>query len=346
MQHRYRIIFVLLFFAFFALPFGIPKQMPLVDRQITPKASCMVGDKLHNDVVHKLHRRKPEIILIGNSMLGEAINQNKLSNLQPYPAASLWMGGSSSAWWYLVVKNIIPQMHSRPRLIGIFFRDNTLTLPKHRVTGKHKEFIDDFALKDEDMLDRIAYLSQQHPALLFMQKYLPVFNKREYYKRKFDLLLKDTLAGFYHLDDSAAVNHSIAETFAQQKMNNLFLHQRQMDDEKESSGGQEKMHFSPEQTFLPLIIQHCHKQGIPLVFIRVKRRRDLQPNQQSKELLTYIAELKKYLHNNGVTLIDYTNNQAIKLEHFGNGDHLNRQVGKQLFTSMLAADLQHLPALQ
>ncbi|MCI5145657.1 MAG: hypothetical protein D3923_09020 [Candidatus Electrothrix sp. AR3] len=333
-------------FLLFSLPFGVPTRMSLVDRQVSSEASCMVGDKLYNDVVQKLNRRNPQIVLIGSSMLGEAVEQNMLSAMLSKPAAAVWTGGAGSAWWYLVIKNIIPRMKKKPSVIGVFFRDNFLTLPKHRVNGNHKNFIDDFSTEHEELLDRLAYLDQLNIVTLFMQKYLPIFNKKNLYKKKFDRALKNTVAHMYHFDNTKKVNQSIADVFANQNMNDAFLHERQLADDKKHYEYKGQMQFLPKKTFLEPIIRLCHDRGISLVLIRVKRRRDLQAGQQPLKLLTYMAALKKYFKKNGVYLIDYTENQSIKLQHFGRGDHLNRQSGRQLFTSMLAADLKKMPAFQ
>jgi hypothetical protein len=172
---------VLLCFALFTLPFGLPQRMALVDRRITPQSAGIVGDKYYDDLVRKLNHRQPELILIGNSMLGEGVDERQLESLLDMPAAAVWHGGVGSAWWYLVVKNIIPQLKKKPALIGIVFRDNHLTLPAMRVTGKHKPLIDSLAGEDEELLDRLAYLNQENFLSLQLKKYIPLFNKRERY---------------------------------------------------------------------------------------------------------------------------------------------------------------------
>ncbi|WP_417912905.1 hypothetical protein [Candidatus Electronema sp. TJ] len=331
---------VLLCFALFTLPFGLPQRMALVDRQITPQAAGMVGDKYYDDVVRKLNHRQPELILIGNSMLGEGVDERQLESLLDMPAAAVWNGGVGSAWWYLAVKNIIPQLKKKPVLVGIVFRDNHLTLPAMRVTGKHKPLIDRLAGENEALLDRLAYLSQENFLSLQLKKHIPLFNKREYYKQAVDVVLKRAASILLRLPNTKSVDQAAASVFASGKMIPALLNQRQLDDERQQDSAKEDMTFQPEKTFLKPIIELCREQNIQPVFIRVKRRRDLEPGKQPPELLAYMDNLRKYLQNNKAHLLDYTDHHAIQKEHFGEGDHLNRQSGRQLFTVLLANDLK------
>jgi hypothetical protein len=333
---------VLCCFALFTLPFGLPQRMALVDRHITPQAAGIVGDKYYDDLVRKLNHRQPELILIGNSMLGEGVDERQLEARLKMPAATVWTGGVGSAWWYLVVKNIIPQLKKKPTLIGIVFRDNHLTLPAMRVTGKHKPLIDSLAGNNEELLDRLAYLSQENFLSLQLKKYIPLFNKRESCKQALDSALKGFASRLLRLSGPKAVDQAAASVFASGKMIPALLNERQLEDERKQDSAKEDLSFQPEKTFLKPIIELCREQDVRLVFIRVKRRRDLEAGRQSKELLEYMDKLEKYLQENQVNLLDYTGSSAIQKEHFGEGDHLNRQSGRQLFTALLADDLQNL----
>jgi hypothetical protein len=327
---------VFFFFFLFTLPFGLPSR-PVVERELTTHSTAMVGDKLYHDVVAKLNRRRPQIILIGNSMLGESVEQNRLSVLLKHPVATVWQGGMESAWWYLVVKNIILHLREKPELVGIFFRDYYLTMPRLRVSGNHKKIIDDFCSPHEVFLDNLAY-RQGRGIFNNLLQYIPAYMQRNISKNAIDNWVK-SLAGFFSGGvDSNQVANAISSIFAQHHLNDNLLHRRQVADEKDQEKGANK-EFDPETSFIPVIIQLCKAADIKLVFIRVKRRRDLQSGMQPPELLCYIKELKRYLRKERISLIDYTDNRHIVLEDFGKGDHLNRQSGRYKFTALLASDL-------
>lgn len=118
------VIFFVLVFAF-----GLPRPMNLIERDTSINDKCMLGDSLVTDLINELNQIQPELVLVGNSMLGEAVDQKEISRLMGLSAVKVWNGGAGSAWWYLVVKNIFPQLVDKPRYVGVFFRDNFLTLP-------------------------------------------------------------------------------------------------------------------------------------------------------------------------------------------------------------------------
>jgi len=95
-----------------------------------------------------------------------------------------------------------------------------------------------------------------------------------------------------------------------------------------------------DKSFLPHIISMMGKTGIRLVFVRMKRRRDVQSGKESAELVAYISDLRKYLALHRNPLIDFTHRQEIRIEHFGIGDHLGKPKGQQLFTELLAKELK------
>lgn len=75
------------------------------------------------------------------------------------------------------------------------------------------------------------------------------------------------------------------------------------------------------------------------VFVRVKRRRDLNTETGDRELAKYIENLAGYLEEQGAVFVDYTRNNRIQVQHYGAGDHLNRGEGRTLFTRMVAESL-------
>ena len=100
--------------------------------------------------------------------------------------------------------------------------------------------------------------------------------------------------------------------------------------------------FSDQVTdsFLPDIIELADKNDTQLVFVRVKRRRDLLPNRESASLKEYMLELKAYLAEKKVLLFDFTDNQQLLEKHYAKGDHLNKKLGAPLFTKLLAEQLE------
>ena len=148
------------------------------------------------------------------------------------------------------------------------------------------------------------------------------------------------VAGFITGLDAADIKRDISLAFANEKMADTLLHQRQMADERKLDEHWKNLDFLPDKTFLGQIVQLCREKGIQLFFVRVKRRRDLIAGQQTGALLAYMEKLQNYLDKNDILLLDYSGDVRIEKKHFGHGDHLNRQGGRAMFTSLLADDLQ------
>jgi len=340
MRNIIRICLTVFIFFILVLAFGSPREMKLVERSSSIDDECLVGDKHIPDLSETLTSIKPELILLGNSMLGEAVGQEQISEALGVNSVKVWLGGSGSAWWYLVIKNIVSKLSHRPRYIGIFFRDNYLTLPQHKTSGKHKKGIDGFAGEGEEVLDQLAYFSSMNSVELAVQKYLPLFNHRTQLRETFEQNLKNLVAKNTGVGDVEKVNELISVTLDNAKMNSQMLHRRQIADELTQDEYRKDMSFHPERSFLEHIVTMCKEQDIGLFFVRVKRLRDLKVNKQSPELLKYISQLNAYLNEQNIPFIDFTDNRQILKKHFGKSDHLNKKGGRNLFTQLLAEQIK------
>ena len=328
------------FFIVLTLGFGLPQKMVLVQREGDSSAKILISDDLVPDLGQALEENAPELILLGNSILGEAVNQQQVEHSLGLSTAKVWLGGAGSAWWYLVVKNIVPGLSPKPKYIGIFFRDNYLTLPQHKTAGKHKPGIDAIAGQQEELLDQLAYFNSMNRIELVLQQYVPLFNQREQIRVRFDKELKRITADICDKKSRHSVNKLLEQSFDNRKMNPQMLHERQLADEQAQDAYRADMRFHPDKSFLGPIVTMCKEQGIQLFFVRMKRVRDLQPGRQSRDLKRYVSKLKQYLEKERIPFIDYTGNQAVRKSHYGRGDHLNREEGREMFTALLTQDIK------
>lgn len=328
------------FFFLLVLSFGLPGKMSLIERNPDVNGKCMVGEKRVSDVSGTLSHQHPELVLLGNSMLGEAVGQEEMSQAAGLPIVKVWLKGSGSAWWYLVIKNIVSEMPHKPKYIGIIFRDNYLTLPQHRVSGRHRSGIDAFAGAHEEILDQLAYFNSMNSIELAVQKYLPLFNHRMQIRETFERNLQQLTANIMDVRDARKVKKLVATAFDNDKMNPVMLERRQLADEFVQDEYRKDMSFHPEKSFLDHVIKLCESQGITLFFVRVKRSRDLKAGKQSPDLLKYMSLLHSYLSEKNIPLIDFTFNKQVLKRHFGKGDHLNRGIGRTLFTQLLAEQIK------
>jgi len=298
--------------------------------------TCMFNDQLTSGIIEKINRERPEVILLGNSMLGEGVGDRQLSAAMQQKTVKIWSGGAASAWWYLVMKNIFPQSEHRPRYVGIFFRDSVLTAPKFRVTGKYKLVIDDFARRDENVLDRLAYLDDPSLVKYYLKNYFPLYRNKTDLQNNLDATIDELVGKITGVED---LRPHMNSCFAEEKMNKVLVDQSQLRADELNSSKKEKIPFPPARSFLPHIIKESRKLGVTLFFVRVKQIRDLSEGEP-EEVKAYIKQLSAYLAEEKIPLLDFTHTPGFKKEFFRRGDHLNRQAGRSFFTGLLAERIE------
>jgi hypothetical protein len=91
------------------------------------------------------------------------------------------------------------------------------------------------------------------------------------------------------------------------------------------------------------MFEHARANGVELVFVRIKRRRDALGRPMPEGLRRYNQSLDAYLVSNGAAILDMTDSAVIGIEHFAAGDHLNRGDGRRHFSRHVGEFLRDLP---
>jgi len=287
--------------------------------------------------------KKPQVVLLGNSMLGYGIDERGFQALTGKKTAKLWIGGGASAWWYATMKNVICQAKVKPETVILFFRDSSMTRPNHRVDGQYKLQMEDMSNQKEPLLQRIAYTKKMNSASYFLHQHLPIYAKKEDVHSGIQTFIKNKSTAILLNTPTGEAEKAIARVFKNKNMNQQLLTIRQLNAEKVKGKGNYDFQKRVEHSFLPHIIELADKHDINLMFVRIKRRRDIEPNKESEDLKEYIRQLAAYLEDSGCTFQDYTNDPRLKLEHYADGDHLNSTTGIKLFTEILSR--QTIPIL-
>lgn len=310
-----------------------------------PRETIIVRDtSLDPALLARFDETKPGMVLLGNSMLGEGIDEQGLDDLVPERVLKLGLNGAASAVWYLVIKNFIGAQEPVPRVAVLFFRDTFLTQPRFRVEDRYREKVDRHAGPDEELLDRLAYLDGMNALSYYLNLQVSLWGEREAFRDDLVGFAKFGLPAALANADSAQVDEAIARTFADSNMSQELLTAAQL--AAEEAGDQIEhldFHAAVDQSFLPSMLDLLEERGIETVMVRIKRRRDLEPNSRSAALDEYVRQLEAYLDSRHVGFLDYTHEEAIREEHFGEGDHLNEE-GRAIFTRLFAEDLRALRA--
>lgn len=277
-----------------------------------------------------LEQTKPDVVLIGNSMLRAGVDEARLSELTQANTLKSFSNGSASAWWYLYVKNVLGPSQHKPKVAVIFFRDHYLTDPSFRTDGPYAEAIRTISNADEPVLrERIA-----SPLTLWDS---PLTWVPDRVKRYWDQRAMKAAARLLGISRSQQ-QRSMAATFDEERMIPEMLGATQLSSETCENMKDCDFRARVQASFLPLILQELQAMEIRPVFVRMKRRRDVTPTAEPPALKTYIAELRDYLELHEARLLDFTHLDQIAEAHYGPGDHLN-PIGQQLFTEQLGKEL-------
>lgn len=291
-----------------------------------------------------LQRRKPQWVLIGNSMLNSRIDHAALSEVSGWRTRKVAKGGSQSALWFLFLKYIVIESGATPALVTIFFRDTDLTWPEFRIEGNNEQLIAE--LRGPEQPEWKLVLIEQRSAAagvtgvirdglnaVFPTDQLHEVARRQMQNRAFRATRIGTKDGSslrrIELNARFSLAHlrrDLGGDFAASGEAAALPQAGVVDvaDPTFYEDGPSKFDSAPEVSFLPHIVELGRQHGIQLHFHRVKRRPlpdDTRPD--SKALVAYMAALKAYLEEQGCFLTDETADRLLTLDMYADGDHIS-----------------------
>jgi hypothetical protein len=292
--------------------------------------------------IKELNKDKPDIAIIGDSTMRYGVDLDMLSELTGKKITSIGVPGSSSAFWYLVIKNNLVLAEHRPDYVIIVFRDTLLTAPGFRVHGGYLVKMDEYAAQQEPVLLERAYLNQMGQIEKWAEQYFPLYGARNHIRKKIDSQIRYTSPGWLLGCNQQCVEDGMSKVFI-----TADLEPGQLRDALASA---EKYLYTPAQldfqrqvnrSFLPEMIRLTKDRGIQLVVVRMKSEMKGAGNSDASAIRQYVADLSEYLDEQGVIFLDYGRDPKFGSEYFKDAIHLNTQ-GKTLFTQTLAEGLNEV----
>jgi hypothetical protein len=285
-----------------------------------------------------LARLNPGYVVIGDSMAGSRIDPKRLGELTGRPIAPMLHAGSGSAWWYLVLKNLVIPSHVHPRAVLIFFRDANLTSVMFRLDEDYRWVIDYVAQEREDELNGVIASAIEGPWYRVARTVATVYGA-DAARKWIEPALTEQVGR------TVVPSHRRRVEFMT-NMNARFGldHLRPMDAADLQAAEDRDADFPRfvNRSVLPLMLRDARAAGLTLCFVRVQRRPvGGRPPYQSPALRRYVRDLKNYIEANGAIFHDDTGDPALTLDMYEDGDHLNR-LAKRLYTEIL---YERLPAV-
>lgn len=316
--------------------FFFPAKKMSVDHTIKDPSP---EDKSFSALSMYLNSTNAHVALFGNSMLSRGIDADIFNSLTKIPTVVIGPGGVESAWWYLSFKNAVCKSSPQFKTVVFFFRDNELTDPSNRVTDSYKRNVDLMCDGKEPLLDRLAYYNTMSDAELSVSEHWPLYQKRKEFKTEIDESIKKKITNIFLTPGEIDLEKAAENVFADTNLNQQLFTKYQFKIDKKLANTDFDFNTKLKTSFLPEMVSLAKQNNIKLIFVRVKRRRDVIPNSQPPELVKYISDLSSYFKKENIVMLDFTDDRRIKEENYTDGDHQDNKNAPRVFTKILADTL-------
>lgn len=335
-MHRQKFVQFLIFFIV------LVALASLVTALLTPgpyprRLGPVLDDLVRTNHRDSLEELEPQVVLMGDSTLRESVDFEQLSEDLGMQAYGVAVPGSTTALWYLVLKNnILPAAH-KPETLVIFTRETLLTTPEYRVDGRYFATIDEYAAREEPLLLELSYLGQMSALERLAARYLPLYGERIQVREWIDALIDYSLPGLFGCDP-ACVNEALRSVYSGNVYVEAFMREQDMVDSY--LWGLDKLLFERQlqRSYLPEIVRMTREHGIQLILVEVKTW--ARPGSTTTALLraAYLRDLQTYADTNGIPIVSFANDPRLPRAYFPDGFHLAPQA-IPIFTHLLAEEL-------
>jgi hypothetical protein len=265
-----------------------------------------------------MRSRRPNFVIIGNSMAGTRISERVLNQLlAPRRAVTITYGGSRAAVWYLIFKNYVIASGVHPDRVLIFFRYQELTELTYRESGLDQVQVEHASPDFDPVVEAKLFPPPKHPVKRLaweLERVAPVSRLRAMASDHTLLWLDSMSTMFVAEPDPKARRQLINAPFALERLRGAAA----------ASAGEAVLDFasSVEGSFLPEILGLSKTSGIPVAFVRIRPRAVAEGEPESPKMQRYVAELKAYVEAHGAMFIDMTHASWESADLYKNGDHI------------------------
>jgi hypothetical protein len=287
-----------------------------------------------------LNAEKPEMVMIGDSTLRDSVIFDQLGETLGIGIGEMAVPGSSSALWYLFLKNNIITAEHKPAYLVLFTRETLLTTPEYRVNGSIFITIDEYAASDEPLLLERSYMQQMSPLEQLASRYLPLFGEREQVRGSIDYRINNSLPKLFNCGETC-VNQILHDIFAGAVDTDAILAQQNLTENY--LWGIDKLLFSRQldRSYLPEFERMTRENDIQLILVEMKTFRSPPSTTISLLRRAYLNDLRAYCANNDIVYISFTEDPRLSEELYSDGFHLVDEA-MPMFTDMLAEELEEI----
>lgn len=325
--------FVLLLLASLAVQFAF--QGPYPDSpgpHLTPRIA--------REYLQEIKSQRPQIVLLGDSMLTKDVDADLFQEQTGLATYKLDVPGSASALWYLLLEHNILPAGEPPQTVVILFRDALLTAPSFRADGPYFGMLDKYSSPEDTLFLQLAYVQRMSLAERALDMFLPVYSYRVELLDALGAFQRHTLPSLLGCDvpcSDAAFESVLRSDIPPEVLSGMILSAEQELYSSSALDFDERVAHS----FLPEIIALARERGVRLIFVRAPTNLFPNPAAEPDALDAYMRDLRAYLDERGLPLLDLAHVPPIRPEHFSDPHHMTPE-GKAIFTQVLAEALQPL----
>lgn len=294
-------------------------------------------DNLRINHQEYLDEEQPEMMLLGDSTLKDSVNFDQLGEALGINAYGVAIPGSTTALWYLILKNNVITAEHKPDYLVIYTRETMMTTPEFRVDGGYFATIDEYAGSDEPLLLERSYMRQMGKLEQTATRYLPVFGQRDQVRGSIDYRINHTLPVVFNCGE-ACVKDTLDTIFAgavdkkavlaaQNRMENYLWEMKRL-----------FFNHQLEHSYLPEIERMTRENDIQLILVEMKTFRSPPSTTTFLLLDMYMRNLREYSAEKGIVYISFEDDPRLTRELFPDGFHLAEEA-MPMFTEMLAGEL-------
>ncbi len=284
-----------------------------------------------------LDEEQPEMMLLGDSTLKDSVIFEQLGEELGIDVYGVAVPGSTTALWYLILKNNIVTAEHKPDYLVLYTRETMMTTPEFRVDGGYFATIDEYAHSSEPLLLERSYMQQMNPLEQITTRWLPIFGQRDQVRGSINYRIDHTLPVIFQCGEmcvkdaldtifAGAVDKK-AVLAAQNRMENYLREMKRL-----------FFHQQLRRSYLPEIERMTRENDIQLVLVEMKTFRSPPSTTTALLLDGYMRDLRTYCDEKGIVYISFADDPRLTRELFPDGFHLAVEA-MPVFTEMLAEEL-------
>ena len=284
-----------------------------------------------------IDNQRVNVVLIGDSTLERSVDEDIFSETTGQSTHVISTPASSTALWYLVLKNaIIEGTHNKPEYVIILFRDTLLTLPNYHVDGGRVAEIDEYATAREDLVVQTAYLNFMNPLEIAAERYFPLYGTRQRIADSVEYRTRSLLPDLFLPCKGECVNRAITAVFFTIENIDPNFSEGFLMSEETRLYTRQAMDFDAqiERSFLPEIIRLARENNIQLIFVHARTLTFPDAASLPEQLPAYKRDLAAYLEQNNIPLLDFSFDPRLPPEYFSDPLHMT-EAGQNLFSRIL-----------